>query len=105
MKRKFVVFVTVDNDATAQSISKSLVGEQLAACVNIISGVRSIYKWKGEMMDESELLMIIKTTENNFEKLEKRIIEIHPYDVPEIIGIAIDEGHEPYLNWIENETI
>lgn len=104
MNEKIIVFVTVDTPETGLKISKALVSERLVACVNILPGLRSVYQWKGKVMDEGEQLLIMKTRGENFEPLKNRVLELHPYDCPEIVAFPIVLGHAPYLNWIEEET-
>lgn len=76
----------------------------MAACVNIIEGVTSIYEWKNELCSENECLMIIKSRKALFNKLKKEIAGLHPYDVPEIISLDITDGLESYLNWMRKNT-
>ena len=96
----FVVLVTVANQDGAVKIAKNIVKEKLAACVNIIPGVRSIYMWQGDVCDDQEVLMIIKTSRLAFPKLENRIKELHSYEVPEIIAISLSDGFEGYISWV-----
>ncbi len=95
-----VVFVTVPDAETADKLAEALVGERLAACVNVLAGVRSIYRWKGAVERDQELLCVCKTTRAGFERLRARVVELHPYDVPEVIALPIAVGHAPYLDWI-----
>jgi len=95
-----LVLVTVPNEETATKLAEALVGEQLAACVNVLDGVRSIYRWKGAVERDDELLCICKTTRDGFEKLRARVVELHPYELPEVIALPIAAGHAPYLDWI-----
>jgi len=99
-----VVFVTVGKEAEAVEIDQTLVREQRVACVNIISGVRSIYRWKGEVCDDQELLLIMKTRTSLIASLRDRIRELHSYEVPEIIAFPIDQGLPEYLNWVLENT-
>lgn len=84
----------------AKQLATHLVTEKLAACVNIMPQVTSIYQWQGEIQQDSEFQLIIKTTVNNFNALSDAISQLHPYDVPEIIAVDIVNGNQPYLNWI-----
>ena len=95
-----VVLVTVPNAETAEKLAEALVGEQLAACVNVLDGVRSAYRWKGAVERDDELLCICKTTRAAFDRLRARIVELHPYEVPEVIALPVELGHAPYLAWI-----
>lgn len=95
-----VVFITAPDEDTAVNIAKVLVEEGLAACVNIVKDIRSIYKWQGKMEDESEVLMIAKTSHDMFSALAKRVKSMHPYDVPEIISVPIIQGWGPYIKWL-----
>jgi periplasmic divalent cation tolerance protein len=99
-----VVLVTVPNAETADAIGEALVGERLAACVNVVGGVRSIYRWKGAVERDQELLCICKTTRAQFEGLRARVVELHPYELPEVIALPIERGHAPYLEWITRST-
>ncbi len=98
------VLVTAPNEDEAAEIATTIVGERLAACANIIRNVRSIYRWEGEVQDDPEVLMVIKTRSVLFDKLEARVRELHSYEVPEIIALDITRGSEPYLGWIGHST-
>jgi periplasmic divalent cation tolerance protein len=100
-----VVFITAPSDEEAALIAKSLVESKLAACVNIIRGIRSIYSWQGKIEDETEVLMIAKTRQELFESLTSRVKELHSYDVPEVIALPILQGSEDYLTWLRDSTI
>ena len=95
-----VVLCTFGTADDAARIARILVEERLAACVNIAKPVRSIYTWQGTVHDEAETLAIIKTTAERFEALRVRLVELHPYDVPEVIALPILESHAPYLAWL-----
>lgn len=99
-----IVFVTVSDEETAERISKDIVQSGLSACVNIVKEVRSIYIWEGKMEDTKEALLIIKTSSSAFKKLIERIKTIHPYSVPEIIGVDVIGGNRDYINWVLRET-
>jgi periplasmic divalent cation tolerance protein len=98
------VLITAPNEEEAAKISRTIVEESLAACVNIIRSVRSIYRWQGSVEDESEVLMIAKTKRALFDRLKGRIKELHSYEVPEIIGLPVIEGSKQYLDWLSQET-
>ena len=101
---KIVVFVTAGDEETAARIARTVVEERLAACVNIVPVIRSIYRWEGELEDDREALLVMKTRADRFDALQARVAAIHPYDVPEIIRLPIEGGHAPYLEWIDNEV-
>ena len=101
---EIIVFITAPNEDEAVKIAKSLVETKLAACVNIIKSIRSIYRWQGKIEDDSEVLMIAKTQEKLFNSLSARVREIHSYKVPEIIALPITQGSEDYLNWLREAT-
>lgn len=98
-----IVFVTVGNVSEAKSIARKLVEESIAACVGMIPQ-KSIYAWKGEIVEDSEVLLIIKTKKDKFGQLKKTVLNAHSYEVPEIVRIEIQEGHKPYLQWIEESV-
>ncbi len=85
----------------AKTIAKKVVEERLAACVNVVPKVESYYIWEGELQEDSEALLIIKTVGHNLDALEKRVKELHSYEVPEFIAIQVQEGSEDYLSWID----
>jgi len=95
-----VVFSTFPDPDKAAEVARVLVGEQLAACVNLATGVRSIYRWKGELCDDTETLAIIKTTSEQQDALIARLVGLHPYELPEAIALPVAGGHAPYLAWV-----
>ncbi len=103
MGEKFiVVLVSTASEEEAASIAGALVGEGLAACVNIVPSVKSIYRWKGEVEEASEVLCVIKTEKRHFDKLKERVLELHSYDTPEVIALPITGASSEYLKWIED---
>lgn len=104
MSEHVICFVTSNNLEQATDIARFLVQNRLAACVNIIDPIRSIYSWKNEIYDEKEILMVIKTRRALFEKLTLEITKRHSYEVPEIISVPIENGLPSYLNWIDQNT-
>jgi len=96
-----VVLCTVSGAQDAERIATALVERSLAACVNVLPGVTSIYRWRGKVERDEELLMVIKTTAERFEALRAAVVELHPYEVPEVIALPIEAGHAPYLDWID----
>ena len=100
--KHIVVFSTCPDDATAHRIAEQLVAERLAACVNRVPGMRSTYRWRGQVQDEPEVLLVIKTTEDRYATLEMRLKALHPYEVPEIIALPVIAGSQPYLQWVSD---
>lgn len=88
----------------AKSLAHSLVAEKLAACVNIIPAVQSVYEWQGQLQEDNEVLLIIKTSKLKVDSLKHAIKQRHSYDSPELISIEIDDGLPDYLNWLEAQT-
>ena len=99
-----VVLCSCPDEPTAAQIAGQLVAEHLAACVQRLPGVRSVYRWEGAVRDEPEVLLAIKTTESAYQALEMRLKALHPYDVPEIIALPIVAGSGDYLSWIAAES-
>lgn len=97
------VLVTVPDLDSSRKISKRVIEGGLAACANIFP-INSIYRWKGEIMEEGEYAILLKIRTEDFEALRKAVLELHPYEVPCIVRYEISEGHEPYLDWIGEST-
>lgn len=95
-----VVFSTAASVAQAEPIARALVEERLAACVNIVGPVRSIYRWQGRIVRDREVMMIIKTRDTMLKRLERRVRELHPYEVPELLVLDVANGSAPYLDWL-----
>ena len=102
--RALVVYVTVPNPDEAKRIAHVLIGERLAACVNIVCGIQSVYRWEGKIASDEELLLIIKTTRDQYSSLEKRVKDLHSYSTPEVIALPIEEGSAEYLRWLHEST-
>jgi periplasmic divalent cation tolerance protein len=98
------VLCTAPDAEVAQRLARGLVEARLAACVNVLPGVRSIYRWQGRVQDEAELLLVIKTRAEHFDALEAWLKQHHPYDVPEVLGLPASAVSAPYLAWLEDET-
>ena len=105
MREFIVVFVTVGSAAEGDRLAKSLVEEGIAACVNRLPGIQSIYRWENKVEQSAEELLIIKSKKTLFRALEKRVRELHSYAVPEIIAVPILAGSEAYLNWLSEQTV
>ena len=104
MTDKIIVFVTCESKEQADTIAQTVVSERLAACVNVLQGIRSCYVWEGKLTWSEELLLVIKTTRGRFEQLKSRIRALHSYAVPEIVGVPIDEAFDKYLDWIDESV-
>ncbi|MGI8772333.1 MAG: divalent-cation tolerance protein CutA [Acidobacteriaceae bacterium] len=95
-----ILLTTVATTQDAERIATTLVAEQLAACVNILPGVRSVYRWQGKVESAEECLLLLKTDEQHRPRLETRLKELHPYDLPELLVLAPEGGSAQYLAWI-----
>jgi periplasmic divalent cation tolerance protein len=103
MERFIVVLVTVSSHDEGERLARILVEERLAACVTRVGGARSIYRWKGKVEESDEDLLIIKTGQRCFDRLRKRVRELHSYSEPEIIALPISGGSASYLKWLEDQ--
>ena len=101
---KRVVLTTCSSIEEARTIASALVERQLAACVNIVPQVESIYRWKGDVETANECLLIIKTISSAFERLRAALVELHSYEVPECIELAVTDGSAEYLDWIDKSV-
>ena len=99
-----VILVTAVNQEEAVRIGKGVVNAKLAACVNIIPGVQSMYRWKGKVVKAQEVLLILKSTKPRYCALEKAIKAMHTYETPEIIALPVKEGLDQYIGWVRRET-
>ena len=104
MTDKRLVLTTCGSLEEARHIAQELVERRLAACVNIVPQIESIYRWKGEVESATEWLLLIKTTAAAFEGLRNAILKLHSYDVPECVAIALEDGSPAYLDWIANSV-
>jgi periplasmic divalent cation tolerance protein len=99
-----VVLTTAPSAAVAEDLARALVDERLAACANIVPGVTSLFRWEGAVNRESEVLVLLKTTAAAVDRLSARLVELHPYDVPEVLAFGPVGGHEPYADWVRQEV-
>lgn len=99
-----VVLSACPDTDTASRIGRTVVEESLAACVNVVPGIRSIYLWKGAMRDDAEVLMVLKTTAGRFGDLKDRLLALHPYEVPEVVALRAAAGHDGYFDWVTEVT-
>ena len=95
-----VVLVTAPSAETAADLARTLVEEGLAACGNVVPGLRSIYRWEGKVHDDAEALLLLKTERRLLEALKARLPALHPYQVPELLALPVEGGLAPYLEWI-----
>jgi periplasmic divalent cation tolerance protein len=100
MNDKILVLTTAGTGDEARRLADAMVERRLAACVNIVKGVQSIYRWKGKTEEAEEWMLLIKTTAAAFERVRDTIKELHSYELPECISIAISDGSAAYLKWI-----
>jgi len=98
---RLVAFSTVGKAEDAERLARALVERGLAACVNVLPGVVSVYRWKGAVQRDEELLLVIKTRGESFPALREALVELHPYELPELIAVQIAGGYEPYLDWLD----
>jgi periplasmic divalent cation tolerance protein len=104
MTDAMLVLTTLPNADAAAEMAKRVVDERLAACANLFPAVRSIYKWQAKVEDQNEVLILFKTRQEHFERLKSRILELHPYEVPEVLAIPVEQAYQPYLEWLARET-
>ena len=98
-----VVLMTAPDAEVAERLGRALVEARLATCANVVPSLTSIYWWEGELERTGEALLILKTVEERIEALLERAVELHPYEVPELLVLAVERGHEPYLAWVRSE--
>lgn len=104
MSEALVILCTCPDDAIAGRLARSLVEQRLAACVNIVPAIRSIYSWQGALCDDKEVLLVIKTLQSRFPELEAWLREHHPYDVPEVVALRAEQVSADYLAWIASSV-
>ena len=95
-----VVLTTADSPELADKLARAIVERRLAACVNVVGPVRSVYRWKGEIVTDEERLLVIKSSAACFPRLRDAIRELHTYEVPEILALSVEDGDQPYLEWL-----
>jgi periplasmic divalent cation tolerance protein len=100
MTETLVVLVTAPSAEKAAELARTLVEEKLAACGNVVPGVRSIYRWEGKICDDAEALLILKVPAKRLTELSDRVVALHPYEVPEVVAVRIEGGNERYVDWI-----
>ena len=104
MSERVVALSTVATAEDAERIARVLVERRLAACVNVVPKVVSVYRWKGEICRDEELLLVVKTRRERLDALREAVVGLHPYEVPELVALPIEAGHEPYLAWLDDSV-
>jgi len=104
MTDKIIVFVTCESKEQAEMIAQAVVSDKLAACVNVLPGVRSCYVWEGKLTWSDEVLMLVKSTRGRFDQLQDRIKAMHSYSVPEIVSVTIEDAFDKYIEWIDENV-
>jgi periplasmic divalent cation tolerance protein len=104
VKGRVVALSTVGTAEDAERIARALVEHRLAACVNVVPGLVSVYRWKGAVEREEERLLVIKTRAERLEDLRRALVKLHPYEVPELVALPIEDGHPPYLSWLDESV-
>jgi periplasmic divalent cation tolerance protein len=99
-----VAFITAPDQEAAAGIARALVEEHLAACVNLLPGIRSVYRWEGAIEEDAEVLLVVKTRADRAAALVDRVVELHPYDVPEVVMLPAVGGSPTYLEWVRKEA-
>ena len=104
MSERVVALSTVAKAEDAERIARALVERRLAACVSVVPNVLSVYRWKGEVSRDEELLLVIKPVRGRLEALREALVGMHPYEVPELVAFSVAAGHEPYLAWVDESV-
>lgn len=104
MSHEIVVLITTSNKEEAAILAETLVSQRLAACVNIVPAIESVYLWQGKVTRDNESLMIIKTTDERYPELERRVNELHSYSTPEVLALRVERGSDQYLSWLREST-
>lgn len=100
-----VIFNTCPDEKVAEQLASKLVESKLAACINILPGITSVYSWKGKIEKDREVLLLIKTRKESYVQVEAMIKEFHPYELPEVISVSVDQALPSYLSWINENTL
>ena len=104
MSERLVVLMTAGSREEAEDIANTLVKEMLAACVNVLPGVTSVYRWEGELQRDQEWLLVAKSTRQVLDDLVRRVQALHSYDLPEVVALPVVGGNEAYLRWVDGEV-
>jgi periplasmic divalent cation tolerance protein len=104
VSERVVALSTVGKAEDAERIARALVERRLAACVNVVPGVASFYRWKGEVCRDEEWLLVVKTRTERLDALREALVALHPYELPELLALPIQAGHAPYLAWLDESV-
>jgi periplasmic divalent cation tolerance protein len=104
VSERVIALSTVASPQDAERIARALVERGLAACVNVVPGIVSIYRWKGELQRDDERMLVIKTRSDRLEALRETLVALHPYELPEFLAVPIEDGYAPYLSWIDENV-
>jgi len=104
VSERIVALTTVATAEDGERIARALVERRLAACVNVVPGVVSVYRWKGEVCRDEERLLVVKTRRDRLEALREALVSIHPYELPELVALPVEAGHGPYLAWLDESV-
>jgi periplasmic divalent cation tolerance protein len=104
VSQRVVALSTVGSAEDAERIARALVERRLAACVNVVPGVASVYRWKGEICRDQEWLLVVKTRGEKLDALREALVALHPYELPELVALPIEAGHAPYLAWLDESV-
>src|SRR3954469_18328809 len=104
MTDAMIVLTTLHDAEVAATLAKTVVEERLAACANLFPALRSIYKWQSKIEDQNEVLVLFKTRQEHYARLQSRVLEWHPYEVPELLAVPVEQAYQPYLDWLARET-
>lgn len=104
MSEALVVLCSIGSAEDAERLARELVERRLAACVNVLPGAVSFYRWKGRVERDEERLLVIKTSAAGFEELRAAIVALHPYELPEVVALPVSAGHAPYLAWLHDNA-
>jgi periplasmic divalent cation tolerance protein len=104
VSQRVVALSTVGSAEDAERIARALVERRLAACVNVVPGVASVYRWKGEICRDQEWLLVVKTRGEKLDALREALVALHPYELPELVAVPIEAGHAPYLAWLDESV-
>ena len=104
VREAILIFTTVADRGAANALAEMLVEQRVAACVHIVAGIESVYRWKGSVRHDGEVQLVIKSETRCFDAIEALLREHHPYELPEIVAVRVDRGSQEYLHWIASET-